>query len=836
MAEDKLQQYQPLIEELKQQLGTPGFEQLFAQKTAHLSKPDQFLIKMEMSRLSQPIARFIDLRGQVSGEVKPYIHDGKQHFMDDLAIAVFEQEIAKHGQYTLAVYEAVMNTDNNFRVMQKRAQQREQSETEQPIQTVSQGAKLIKFASYESRIEERMNYSIKITVEVARNNIISANTSDISLSGAKIKVHPKAEFKKGQILSIRLVGLEQDFELGLKGGVQYEVVAVEPVNHEYQHVRLKRTFVENNQGFDEFLNSFIHGNKRRYKINLDNTMDAVVCKGYEQYYLPRVSSLFVFLSKVNDKLTLPSMVLTNENNAFTHYYFEDERKKSCLYSIFNQKRLAYLNSLHSAVKEAVLYTFTHSNGGKIYYYSAFDFELKQEPSLNSLFFGFGSQKDSWRAYKVQIMPSYHEDAYIPLSLPASAGKTLEKLNKRPTPRVQGFIQDVQNLMLLTDITDPRRTEVYKKHQYDAGQVNLLKHFGHGKSSTPPALEVVALEYVNLRAHKRYLYKTGAVFHVDAHTVIEGHTRDLSVMGLQIELDTPTDAKKGDLVHVDLPDLQKITKKHDLNNLRYQVMAVSKSKTIINLKVHKVTENKHPAIEFFTQLIDKNKSKLQACEETPKVPGLSTALRNMITKSVCQFPLYLHKESAHFNIGAVGRGLYPTKLHKILDHFNQNNSDSVEIAPVFPSRFIEDELSEALRKRTRQDKPLKYTLFLRFDPDKKTLKDAIKSQVLRPEDSLDSLFLFIKKALRKEMLFVFQLCISKTGRPDTDYLANELKYVSHYALHKAKDLEEALWDVTGVCDLIDITDEVIATLEVEKSLIEKMTEKKRLWFESLSLKP
>jgi len=77
MAEDKLQQYQPLIEELKQQLGSPGFDGLFAQKTAHLSKPDQFLIKMEMSRLSQPIARFIDLRGQVSGEVKPYIHDGK---------------------------------------------------------------------------------------------------------------------------------------------------------------------------------------------------------------------------------------------------------------------------------------------------------------------------------------------------------------------------------------------------------------------------------------------------------------------------------------------------------------------------------------------------------------------------------------------------------------------------------------------------------------------------------------------------------------------------------------------------------------------------------------
>ncbi|RZQ54122.1 PilZ domain-containing protein [Pseudoalteromonas phenolica] len=833
MAEDKLQQYQPLIEELKQELGTPGFDQFFAQKTVQLSKSDQFLLKMEMSRLSQPIARFIDLRGQVAGEVKPYIYEGKQHFMDDLAIAVFEQEIVKHGKYTLAVYEAVMHTDNNFRVMQKRAQQKDE-EDDAPVVVSNHGAKLIKFASYESRIEERMNYAIKITVEVSRNNIISASTSDISLSGAKIKVHPKAVFEKGQLLTIRLVGLEQDFELGLKSGIQYEVVAVEPVSREYQHVRLKRTFVENNPGFDEFLNSFIHGNKRRYKINLDNTMDAVVCKGYEQYYLPRVSSLFVFLNKVNDKLTLPSMVLTNENNAYIHYYFEDERKKSCLYSIFNQKRLAHLNSLPSAVKEAILYTFTHSDGSKIYYYSAFDYELTKEPELASLFFGFGAKKDSWRAFKVQIMPSYHEDAYIPLSLPSSAGKSLEKLNKRPTPRVQGFIQDVQNLMLLTDITDPRRTEIHKKNAFAQSQVNLLKHFGHGKANTPPYLEVVALEYVNLRAHKRYLYKTGAVFYVDTTTVIEGHTRDLSVMGLQIEVINPIDVKKGDLVHIDLPELQTITKKHNLKGLHYKVMAVSKSKTIINLKVHKLTENKHPAIEFFTQLIEKNKSKLQACEESPKVPGLSTALRNMITKSVCQFPLYLHKESAHFNIGAVGRGLYPTKLHKVLESFNQNNQEHIEISPVFPSKFIEDELSDALRKRTRQDKPLKYTLFLRFDPDKKTLSEAVKSQILKDEDSLDSLFLFIKKALRKEILFVFQLHVSKTGRPDTDYLANELKYVSHYALHKAKDLEEALWDVTGVCDLIDITDEVLPTLDIEANLVTGMAEKKRLWFESHTL--
>lgn len=327
MTEDILLKYESLVDELKSYLGNAKFDTIFKSKTAGLTKPEQFLIKMEMSRLSQPIARFIDLRGQVTGQVKPYEYEGKQHFMDETAIAVFEKAIKRHGGYTLAVYEAVMNTDNNHRVMQKKAAQQANQADQQNEQ--KRDCQVIKFASYESRREERMNYSIKITVELSKDNTIAASTSDISLSGAKIKLSPRYQVKKGQLLGLRLVGLEQDFELGLKNGIQYEVVAVEKISTEYNHVRLKRTFIENNAKFDEFLESFIHGNKRRYKVNLDNTLDAVVSKGYEQYYIPRVTSLFTFFSLQNDKL-YPSLVLTTENNIFIQRYFCDERKLSCL--------------------------------------------------------------------------------------------------------------------------------------------------------------------------------------------------------------------------------------------------------------------------------------------------------------------------------------------------------------------------------------------------------------------------------------------------------------------------------------------------------------------------
>jgi len=94
-------------------------------------------------------------------------------------------------------------------------------------------------------------------------------------------------------------------------------------------------------------------------------------------------------------------------------------------------------------------------------------------------------------------------------------------------------------------------------------------------------------------------------------------------------------------------------------------------------------------------------------------------------------------------------------------------------------------------------------------------------------------LFLKKGLKSELLFIMRVYISRTGRPDTDYLANELKYVSQYALHKAKDLEEALWSVAGVGDMVDITDETLSHLDLSTELIEQMNKRKQIWLKRLS---
>lgn len=121
MAEDTLLKHQPLVDELKQSLGQASFSRDFAAKTAQLPKGDQFIIKMEFNRLRQPCSRTIDLRGTASGEVQSYSYKSQQHFMDAQAIATFEKGVTRFGDYTMAVYEMVMEEVNNQRQLRQGA-------------------------------------------------------------------------------------------------------------------------------------------------------------------------------------------------------------------------------------------------------------------------------------------------------------------------------------------------------------------------------------------------------------------------------------------------------------------------------------------------------------------------------------------------------------------------------------------------------------------------------------------------------------------------------------------------------------------------------------------
>jgi hypothetical protein len=834
MTTPDLQPFAGIIERLKPLLNTSEFSEVFNILTADIPKPKQFLLKMELKRLGQPCGYYIDLRGKVDGEVRPYDHKGKTHYMDDTAVKAFERGIKRYGQYTLGLYEEVTNTDNNYRVRHKQ-------ETSQRIQAViagdpliakeptaevtedeKAGPQLIQFASYCSRGEERMNFIIDIEIEAEDGEHFQASTVDLSVSGSKLKVPNSRRLQTGQKIAIYFRGLEQEFTLGNDNGIAYQVLDTEMVERA-QYVRVKRIIENEQHGFVEFLKNFINGNKRRYKVNLDNTLDAVVVKGYEQFYLPRISSLPVFLA-VREGLPVPVCALTTENNRQHVQYFQDERQLSVLIQILSGKRLKSCLTKAPLERSTTLYCFTHAAKGKLYYYSVTGDELAQTPHLQNVFFGFGAQKPSWRVFHLVVHRTHPADAHVLMSLPDSADSEISKLNQPPPQLVQGMIQDFRYVACLTDITQQESTLLYQQISFDESLLGQLKVYGHPKLDEVPALESVAVQYVNLRAEGRFLYKTKVMLKVNSQHYLEAITRDFSSKGLQIEVSEAISYQKGDRVQLALPDMQKISSKYGLTDLEYEVMAVSKSQLVMNLRIIE-GDVPHQGRLFFEQLIKSNRAKLTLAEETPKFAGLGQALRNMYVKALNSFPFFMHRHGIRYDLNVIGRGAEPNNLHRLLGIF-QDKQQKFNLQPMLKNNATNLHFANQLKQMKRQDPPKSFELFIRFRQGQTKMEQSFVTEYDFDLKTAQARQYFVQDALANDLLFCFRIFLSRTGRPDTEHINKELSYVSVYAIHKAKVLEEELWSVVGVGDVIDISDEILLRYGVPAEQIQRQVDKRR----------
>ena len=85
--------YQKIIDQFSGKVFDSDFEARFSAVTKNIPKTERFLLKMELKRLASPCTRLVDLRGHVDGECRPYEHESRVHFLDELAIRVFEQAL-----------------------------------------------------------------------------------------------------------------------------------------------------------------------------------------------------------------------------------------------------------------------------------------------------------------------------------------------------------------------------------------------------------------------------------------------------------------------------------------------------------------------------------------------------------------------------------------------------------------------------------------------------------------------------------------------------------------------------------------------------------------------
>jgi len=312
--------YQNIIKQFRGKVLNSGFESKYATVVKNIPVTERFLLKMELKRLAAPCTRLIDLRGHVDGECRSFTYGERIHFLDDVAIKVFEESIAAYDEYTFGVYEAVTNTENNFRVIyqNEKLNSAEPLLKEKPVQKsldkTQYPAQLYTFGPYYNRREERMNFAISLIITLENNKKVESTSSDVSVNGCKFRFNDIKEISVGQTIYIRFVGLEQEFKFGNEEGFSYKVCNIMLVDN-IQLVGVARIYEDEKKhcGFKQFLTGFIQGNKRRYKINLENSISAIQSRCFEQAVLPQINELPIFIEEINNKM-LPRYVLSGINN------------------------------------------------------------------------------------------------------------------------------------------------------------------------------------------------------------------------------------------------------------------------------------------------------------------------------------------------------------------------------------------------------------------------------------------------------------------------------------------------------------------------------------------
>ena len=812
MSQD-LKQYAAIIEQLKPMVNEPEFNQVLLQIASDVPKEKRFLIKMEVKRLAKPCMRTIDLRGHVDGKCKKYAHEGRTHYMDDIAIDKFEEQIRVFGRYTYGVYEAVQNTENNFRLMREKEIAQERQDRSNP-ELKKRSAVLEQFKvptvnllDYRQRNAERMNFAVAVELFNQDFESVRGLSVDISLEGLQVKLSKNTLFNKGETLYIFFRGLENEYALDKKNGIAYKLVKISTKN-DVNYLALQRDSEHPNPAFDKFLENFIHGNKRRYKVNMSNTLEAIASKTSEQFFSPRSPTLPVFIDVINNTL-VPRYAMMNEVNRETLQYWQDEEDNCRLNFLLTQERLTRLLNKSEEVREIFVFSFTHFQNEKVYFYSASFEELMQKDVVMRVFLGFGSKKASWRVFKVTLTDMVPEQAHIPTSIPDSVGNKVKKLNTPPSARLMSKLKNLRFLAHITDVTSITGQETYNEFKYNRDNLAHLRNFGHPRNRAASNIEIVRFKYDERRIESRYQLRTQVELRFNNDPAVhKGISEDISVhgLGLRIELSREYKGNLNGQVEVAFPKLQEIAPSFNVMGLQYEVMYHNSDKNILHLKTVAGDEGKG-ARYFFEELIKKNKSNLKVEDNEEEIPGMGQALRCINARNATSLSFLMSKEGIRYVPQACIVGKQDERVTALTTQFAEQGKVNVEF--LFRDRKQESPFLQSGVKAVKHDNtPLREELFISFDSTQKDPRMAIIPRYSHKFEDNNQRRSFIREAMSRGQFIAIHIMLTTTGKPDLSMLQTEINYVTMYAMHKAKELEKKMWSMAACSHLVDVTDEVL----------------------------
>ncbi len=809
--DQELIEYKDIFNKLKPLVNTVEFDTIFKKLTQDIPPGKRFLIKMELKRLAKPCTRNIDLRGLVDGECRLFEHEGRKHYLDPVGEAEFHAKLKIYGLYCFGVYEAVMETENNFKVMRRVSEQQAKEEENASLQNADSALlrpfdiPLIELLNYANRSHERMNFAVAIEIQDESENSFHVTSIDISQVALRLKIPNGLKFQPQQRLMIFFRGLEDEFAMDKQNGIAYSVITSR-VENDTHYLILHRENSLSSPSFDKFLEQFIHGNKRRYKVNLANTTEAINNKSAEQYISSDTPTLPVFIDETQQSL-IPRYILVNGINRGVLDYWQDENHDLKISYLLTASRLSQLKITLSESKPLFVYSFIHFNAGAIQYYSASDTELARDSQLKSLFLGFGARKVSWRVFKLSMTEINLSQANIVSSIPGSFNDKVKGLNIAPSARLQSHLKQLRYTVHITDVTSQSAQEHYATHVIDRSRLAELKVFS-GKGNQP--LHPVNVYPYRLYEHKK---KTAYLLRAPSKLVAEsedelakGLINEVSVDHITMELTSTYGGNVGDRVRLMCPKSVSLQGTTESAALIFEIKAINAEQKLLNLSPPEGVLGE-TARQFADKVIERQAHSLDSYITEEDVPGITLTLRCINARNNPNFAFLLSAQGVRLVPSQAILSDSDIQLNQLVCHNGENNCANIEFLfrdssgdSILQSCTLNSIKSVAL--------PMRELVMLSYDSTAKQGKKAIIARLANSFNDAQSCQRFIEEAMYRGEFMAVEIYLTPTTKPDMTLISAELKYVSLYALHKAKAIEEQIWSIAATAHVVDVTGEVL----------------------------
>jgi len=739
--------------------------------TNEKSKSAAFIERMEAKRLSRECPYILDMRGKVRADCYPVEFNDRTFHLDDISHTLFRRGLERTGGiFTVGLYEAIINGPHTYRGARRSGAP---GPAAAERQSERKGPRAIPFGYSLRRRETRLDLAVPAILSCDDIEFHST-IRNISPSGLGIFTKVAYRFEPGRSVTIDLSALSDGAVAERLRRVPYEIVRVKPHGDSID-LHLKLAGGDAREATTRLLTEVLETESGAGRLDMGDDLSTVAAFFFERIYADNNPRLPIFLAEDDDGELMPETLLLTPNNRTLAERLRHTGRYN-LHPLCAPGRLARL-------QEGRPFTLVLQRCDADTFWSCADFEAPGQ----------------W-ARLLRRAVQERETVIIQVGTAAIDPARLDRILKRnefifadapvESPRIPENIERLRLLVHLTDIT-AIVSAAFRGHvaptplgEYDG----IVSHRDTAVTPRRIAEILIGVE----RREVRYRART-AVEVSFAGQVLEGSTVDISIKGMQVELDTESLPFVRDQdIGIALTSLHEKRPELGLNALRYRVRNILHRDNAYYLMLERIVEGPRDRHwDFFQDLFAKNREKI----EQDDGPRTATAAARF----------YGNIEAAH---------LVTLPFFVTLDENQAPRIESVGLATTdtgTPARFrrgdgtqafgvLQDaELTRALAPLSRRNPdPLQLLVRLSETPD-----GALEAMPFDPSH---------KRGLDLPQSHLLA-CIAQPIRPysEIDLDAAILKIFGK-ARGKALQLRHTLHKVIAVGEFIDITEALRGGLE------------------------